>query len=85
VRIQFEITDDKALALSQMMVEAEIQTHRELFNVALTLLNWAMNEVKSGRVVASVDLDANVYSKLVIPVLDKLKSRPHPSLVSWQL
>ena len=40
---------------------------------ALTLLNWAVKEVKSGRVILSADENGNNVHRLAMPGLDNAK------------
>ena len=68
-RIQFELSDDKVAELEKLMAESGIKTKKELFNNALTLLEWAIKERKAGKTIASVDEKANRYKELLMPVL----------------
>lgn len=54
------------------MEEAGFETYKELFNSSLTLLEWAINEMKSGKVLASVDEQNEKYRVLVMPVLERI-------------
>src|ERR1700684_169354 len=55
VRIQLELPEDKAEEIEGLMKEIGVQTKKELFNGALTLLKWAVRETKRGNSIASVD------------------------------
>ena len=68
-RIQFEIPEDKVAELEKLMAESGIKTKKELFNNALTLLEWAIKETKAGRMIASVDQKEQRYKELLMPVL----------------
>ena len=68
-RIQFELSDDKVAELEKLMAESGIKTKKELFNNALTLLEWAIKERKAGKTIASVDEKTNRYKELLMPVL----------------
>ena len=68
-RIQFELSDDKVAELEKLMAESGIKTKKELFNNALTLLEWAIKERRAGKTIASVDEKANRYKELLMPVL----------------
>ena len=54
-RVQFELPEKKLQELECLMEEVNVSTKRELFNNALTLLEWASKECKRGRIIASVD------------------------------
>lgn len=40
---------------------------------ALTLLNWAVSEVKEGRVILSADKNLKDIHRLAMPALDRVK------------
>jgi hypothetical protein len=69
VRIQFELPEEKVKELEALMREAQISTRKDLFNNALTLFEWALQERKTGRTIASVDEHNKKYKELVMPAL----------------
>jgi hypothetical protein len=69
VRIQFEMPKDKAEELDGLMKETGVQTKKELFNNALTILKWAVRETKNGNSIASVDEAHGKYRELQMPIL----------------
>jgi hypothetical protein len=69
VRIQFELPEEKVKELEAIMAEARITTKKDLFNNALTLWEWAVQERQNGRTIASVDEDNKKYKELVMPAL----------------
>src|SRR5207249_1335495 len=58
-RIQFEINDTQHKMLDDLMKVTGISTKTEFLNNAFTLLEWAIEERRAGRIIASVDLAAN--------------------------
>lgn len=68
-RIQFELTDEQLVELEKLMTESGTKTKKDLLNNALTLLEWALNEKKNGRIIASVNEKENKYKELVMPIL----------------
>jgi hypothetical protein len=52
------------------MGETEIRTYAELFNNALTLFEWAVNQVKEGRIIAALDESTMKYKELAMPPLE---------------
>jgi len=68
-RIQFEMPESKVKDLEALMSESGTQTKNELFNNALTLLEWAVEETKRKRVIASVDEGNSTYNELHMPIL----------------
>jgi hypothetical protein len=77
VRIQFELPEEKIKELEAIMAEARITTKKDLFNNALTLWEWAVQERQNGRTIASIDEDNKKYKELVMPAL--LAIRPKTS------
>jgi hypothetical protein len=69
IRIQFELPEEKVRELEALMREAHISTRKDLFNNALTLFEWAVQERQSGRTIASVDEHNKKYKELVMPSL----------------
>jgi hypothetical protein len=69
-RVQLVLPAERVRMLDQLAAEAGLATRKDLFNNALALLNWAVREVKRGRVIASVDEDAQRFTELQMPMLD---------------
>jgi hypothetical protein len=69
VRVQLDLPADKVQELEVLMEQAKISTKKDLINNALTLLEWAINERKTGRVIASINEKTMSYKELVMPVL----------------
>lgn len=69
VRIQFELPENKVRELEQLMEESGTATRKDLFNNALTLLEWALNESKRGNVIASINEQEHKYEELHMPIL----------------
>jgi len=68
-KIQFELPDEKLVELEALQKESRLDTRKDLFNTALTLFEWAVEEVKAGRTIASIDEDNNRYREIVMPAL----------------
>ena len=68
-RIQFELTEEQLTELESLMQLSGTRTKKDLLNNALTLLEWALNEKKKGRIIASVDEKEQKYKELVMPIL----------------
>lgn len=68
-RIQFELSEEKVHELESLMEEVGIRTKKDLFNNALTFLEWAIAEKKAGRIIASVDEKEKKYKEIVMPAL----------------
>ncbi len=72
-RIQLELPEEQVAALDHLSEELGIRTRKELFNNALTLLEWAVQERKAGRFIASVDEDQTRLREILLPVLQAVK------------
>ena len=46
VRMQFDLPEDRLDELDSLMKKCGISTKKELFNYALTMLEWAVDESK---------------------------------------
>ncbi|MES2038518.1 MAG: hypothetical protein V4495_11800 [Pseudomonadota bacterium] len=73
-RIQFDLPDTKVAALDQIMAEGGIKTRKELFNNALSLLEWAIKQRKTGRIIAAVDEKSESYRELSMPILENIRA-----------
>lgn len=69
-RVQLVLPTERVRMLDQLAAEAGVATRKDLFNNALALLNWAVREVRRGRVIASVDESAQRFTELQMPMLD---------------
>lgn len=74
-RIQLELPEDKVKQIEALMEESGLKTKKEYINNALTLLEWAMREVRSGRVIASVDEREKRYKEILLPALENITVR----------
>jgi hypothetical protein len=72
-RLQIEFDEGKLKEIEALMREGRASTKKEFFNAALTLLEWAMNEKRAGRIIASVDEKKDSYKELVMPILSEVK------------
>lgn len=75
-RVQIVLPTERVRMLDQIAEEAGLATRKDLFNNALTLLNWAVREVKRGRVIASVDESTQRFTELHMPILDAVGTAP---------
>jgi len=72
VRMQFDMTEDKALDVEKLMAESGITTKKELFNYALTILEWAIDENGRGNDIASIDREKKQVVSLKLPIFKRL-------------
>lgn len=69
MRIQLEMNDERVREIEKLMDERGIKTKKDLFNNALSLFEWALTEIKSGKIIASVDEKQDKYKQLIMPAL----------------
>lgn len=69
IRLQFDMPEYKLPEIERLMEECEISNKKDLFNNALTLLKWAVRQVKEGNRIASVNDDKKTYRELEMPIL----------------
>lgn len=75
VRLQLELSEARVAELKALIEECRLGTQKELFNSALTLFEWAVNERRKGRMIASVDEASMKYKELAMPALEAV----HPA------
>ncbi|MGA2599464.1 MAG: hypothetical protein ABSH09_21020 [Bryobacteraceae bacterium] len=76
VRIQLDMPDERVKELDALMEITGSATRKELFNNALTLLEWAVKEKKQGRGIASIDDQEKKLKELVMPALENVSAAP---------
>ena len=75
MRIQLELPEDNVRELKALMAKAHIETYKELFGNALTILHWAVHEVEKGRALGSIDEENETYKELVMPILQTIAAK----------
>jgi hypothetical protein len=75
MRLQIDVTEDQERHIQRLMEETGLSTKKDLFNNALTLLSWAVEEVGSGNTVASVNEEQQRYRELQMPALTNVAQR----------
>ncbi len=69
LRIQIDVSPQKLAELEELMRLCGITTKKDLINNALTLLQWAVRQVRNGRTIASIDEKEGRYRELEMPIL----------------
>jgi len=67
-KITFELPEEKLRELEALMSECGVRTKKDLLNNALTLLEWAINEKKTGSAIASIDEKEKKYKEITMPI-----------------
>lgn len=81
VRIQLDLQRNQAEMFDALAVECGLETRKELFNVAMTLFNWAVKETRNGRKIASYDPLADEVETVLMPALEYVRPEISSSAV----
>ena len=76
VRIQFEMTREKAADLNRLMRLTAIRSRRELFDHALTFFDWGVSESMRGHLVAAIDEGNGLYQPVLMPAFATARKFP---------
>jgi hypothetical protein len=75
MRLNFEFSEDRISDLKQLQTETNADSMKELFNTALTMLEWSVKEVKNGNEIAAVNEQEDVYRVFITPLLEKVAKK----------
>ena len=75
VRLQFEVSEEEAQRLDDLRALCGLRTKKDLFNNALTILEWAVRQRQSGRTINSIGPNRE-QCELEMPALESAASRP---------
>lgn len=75
VRIQLDLTASQAERYDQLVRDCELGSRKELFNVAMSLFNWAVQEVSKGNKVAAYDERDDHVETILVPALDAVRPK----------
>jgi len=81
MRIQLDFDPQGLKMIEELKTQTGLKTHKDLFNNALTILNWAIHQRMAGRTVASLDEQNENYRELQMPVLTHAASLAENPLV----
>ncbi|HEY5574990.1 MAG TPA: LuxR C-terminal-related transcriptional regulator [Anaerolineales bacterium] len=74
MRLQFEMTRERIQELDDLVNRLGLKTRANLLNEALTLYEWAIRELESGRIIASLDEEKDQYKEIEMPGFLAVKS-----------
>jgi hypothetical protein len=74
-RITLDVPDEKFEEIKLLCERLRLATRKDLFNNAITLLQWAEEQIASGRVIASVDDEAKSFRELQMPIFENIQRR----------
>ena len=70
MRVQLDLDRPGVELLEELKEKTGGKTYKEVFNNAITLLDWAVRQRQEGRVVASLDETNMNYKELQMPALE---------------
>jgi len=71
MRLNFEFTEQQVKDLKELQQKTGSSTMKELFNNAMSVFEWTVNESIKGKKIASVDEEDKNYRVLVAPPLQR--------------
>ena len=78
VRIQIDLDEKRVKELEELMDVCGLSTKKELFNNALTLFEWAVESVRQGRTIASLNEEEQKFREMETPALRTAASHYRP-------
>jgi Arc/MetJ-type ribon-helix-helix transcriptional regulator len=72
MRIQLEISENRHRQLRHLMEKADFKTYSELFNNAVTLLQWSIQQIEEGCSIVSLRQDSDKQKELSMPFLQQV-------------
>ena len=83
IKIQLEFAPEKVSRIETLMQDCAIRTKKELFNNAIALLEWAVQERLKGNIIAAVDEEENRFKDVCLPIFPKgNRKQPAPQLTN---
>ncbi|MCX6902903.1 MAG: hypothetical protein NTW03_05395 [Verrucomicrobia bacterium] len=77
VRVQLDFPKGKLLELQEIMTKTGMATRKDLFENAITLFEWAVDQRERGRMIASINEHDDTFRELVMPALAAVKASKH--------
>lgn len=78
MRIQLEFPEAKVKEMKTLMAKGDIKTYHELFNNALTLAKWSIQETEQRRIIVSLEEGSGRMKELVMPFLQNVAGKLSP-------
>jgi hypothetical protein len=74
-RIQFDLSPDQVAELDGLIELCGLASRKDLFNNALSLFQWVVQERLQGRRIASISDDETSYREIQMPALMNVRKR----------
>lgn len=72
MRLNFEFTEDHINDLKALQKKTGTSSMKELFNEALTILEWTIDETIAGNEIAALSEEDKNYRVLITPILKRV-------------
>jgi hypothetical protein len=90
-RVQLDLLPERLAEFDQLMAFCGLSARKDLFDNAMTLFEWAVQEIRDGKQIASYDKKTEHIEVIRLPVLDNAVRRsrnfrviePTPVQSSW--
>jgi hypothetical protein len=79
MRLQLDIPEHWVGLLESLKNSTGCRTHKDLFNAALTLFKWAVEQRAAGLQILAVDNSGDVVRELQMPALEAAALRKKPA------
>jgi hypothetical protein len=76
MRLNFELNEAQMASINALKARTGASSMKELFNNALSILDWAVDEIAQGREIAAVSPDSKNYRVFVTPLLRQVQPQP---------
>ena len=80
-RLQVPITDEQLAEIDALVSRSGLRTRTALFDSALCLFDWAIDQSAKGRSIAAVDDDDGTFYEITMPALRNVAPSKESSLV----
>ena len=71
-RYQINMSDAGVKRIEELKMLSDIPSDKGLFDEALTIFDWAIEQVAAGRIITSMDVDKDTYRELQMPSFRKV-------------
>ena len=75
MRIQYEVSDKQFKRIAELVRESGARNRTDYLDHAVRLMEWAVGEIKEGRIIASIKKDEikgeYSYREVVIPIVER--------------
>jgi hypothetical protein len=82
MRINFEFTEEQVRELKALQQKTGCTSMKDMFNSAMSMLEWSVDETIKGHEIASFDPDSENIRVLVMPILQKASKQKEARALS---